>query len=116
MRVFIWSQTGYSPTSAISQVVISFEELSTTITTAIAQALIPINQHLEQIEMRLNALPVVKPTRPWTLPASTPLEEVPSGYQQLEDGSWLSPEAYQSILRQSRRSLLWEIRKIRDFE
>ncbi|MEH1938164.1 MAG: hypothetical protein V7L14_31560 [Nostoc sp.] len=24
-----------------------------------------------------------------------PLEQVPSAYQQLEDGSWLSPKAYQ---------------------
>ncbi|MBD2214483.1 hypothetical protein H6G27_32200 [Nostoc linckia FACHB-104] len=32
------------------------------------------------------------------------------GYQQLEDGSWLSPEAYESIKRQSRRSLCWDIR------
>ena len=65
----------------------------------------PINQRLEQIEQRLNTLPGAKPKRHWTLPASTPPEQVPEGYQQLEDGSWLSPEAYQSILRQSQRYL-----------
>ncbi|WDD36044.1 hypothetical protein PQG02_32100 (plasmid) [Nostoc sp. UHCC 0926] len=116
LRVFIWSQTGYSPRSAISQVVITKEELSATVTAAIEQALNPINQHLEQIEQRLSALPKALPKRPWTLPSNTPPEQVPEGYQQLEDGSWLSPEAYQSILRQSRRSLPWDIRLLGDFE
>jgi hypothetical protein len=90
--------------------------LIATITAAVEQALSPINQHLEQIEQRLDALPQAKPKRPWTLPSNTPPEQVPEGYQQLDDGSWLSPEAYQSILRQSRRSLPWDIRRIADFD
>ena len=73
------------------------EVLIATITTAIEQALTPINQQLGQIERHLNALPPIKPKRPWTLSASTPLKEVPEDYQQLGDGSWLSPEAYESI-------------------
>ena len=92
------------------------EVLIATITAAVEQALTPINQRLEQIEQRLDALPLAKPKRPWTLPASTPPEQVPEGYQQLEDGSWLSPEAYQSILRQSQRSLPWDIRRLRNYE
>ena len=116
LRVFIWSQTGYSPQSTISTVAITKEELSATITTAIEQALTPINQRLEQIEQRLSVLPPAKPKLPWTLPSHTPPEQVPFGYQQLEDGSWLSPEAYESILRQSRRSLPWDIRRLGDFE
>jgi hypothetical protein len=116
LRVFIWSQTGYSPRSAISQVVITKEELSATITVAIEQALTPINQRLEQIEQRLSALPPAKPKRPWTLSASTPPEQIPEDYQQLEDGSWLSPEAYQSILRQSQHSLPWDVRRLRNYD
>jgi hypothetical protein len=116
LRVFIWSQTGYSPKNITSPGAITKEELSATITTALEQALTPINQRLEQIEQRLDALPQAKPKRPWTLPASTPPEQVPEGYQQLEDGSWLSPEAYQSILRQSQRSLPWDIRRLGNFE
>ncbi|NWF58989.1 MAG: hypothetical protein HXY43_06690 [Fischerella sp.] len=116
LRVFIWSQTGYSPAHATSGGIISKEELSATITAALERALTPINQRLEQIEQRLSALPPAKPKRPWTLSASTPPEEVPEGYQKLEDGSWLSPEAYQSILRQSQRSLFWDLRRLRDFE
>jgi len=45
-----------------------------------------------------------------------PPEQLPEGYQQLEDGSWLSPEAYQSILRQSQRSLPRDVRRLRDYE
>lgn len=116
LRVFIWSQTGYSPKSITSTGAISSAELAAAITAALSQALTPINQRLEQIEQRLNALPSAKPKRPWTLSASTPPEQVPEGYQQLEDGSWLSPEAYESILRQSRRSLPWDVRRLRDFE
>ncbi|MDB9372346.1 BRO family protein [Nodularia sphaerocarpa] len=92
------------------------QELSATITATIEQALTPINQRLEQIEQRLDRLAPAKPKLPWTLPSHTPPEQVPFGYQQLEDGSWLSPEAYQSILRQSRRSLPWDIRRLGDFE
>lgn len=92
------------------------EVLITTINAALEQALTPINQQLSEIQQQLKSLPGAKPKRPWTLPSDTPLSEVPEGYQQLEDGSWLSPEAYQSILRQSRRSLPWELRKFRDFE
>jgi hypothetical protein len=116
MRVFIWSQTGYSPTSIRSEVGISRQELSTMLIAAITDALAPINHRLEGIEQRLDSLPGVKPKRPWTLPSNTPPEKVPEGYQQLEDGSWLSPEAYQSILRQSQRSLPWDLRRLRDFE
>ncbi len=87
-----------------------------TIITAVEQALTPINQRLEQIEQRLSALPPAKPSRPWTLSASTPQEQVPPDYVQLEDGSWLSPEAYQSILRQGKRSLPWDVRQSRNFE
>ncbi|NJN13280.1 MAG: hypothetical protein HC815_37335 [Richelia sp. RM1_1_1] len=92
------------------------EVLTATITTTIERALTPINQRLEQIEHHLNALPPVKPKRPWTLSASTPPAEVPSDYKQLEDGSWLSPEAYESVLRQSRRSLWWELRQLNKFQ
>ena len=103
-----WLTTGQSP--------INSESLTATITAALEQALTPINQRLEQIEQRLSALPGAKPKRPWTLPASTPPEQVPEGYQQLEDGSWLSPEAYQSILRQSQHSLPWDVRRLRNYD
>lgn len=116
LRVFIWSQTGYSRLSATTNGMISREELSATITAALEQALTPINQQLSEIHHSLKSLKGAKPKRPWTLPASTPPEQVPEGYQQLEDGSWLSPEAYQSILRQSQRSLSWELRNVRNFE
>ena len=92
------------------------EVLIATIITAVEQALTPINQRLERIEQRLSALPPAKPSRPWTLSASTPTEQVPPDYVQLEDGSWLSPEAYQSILRQGKRSLPWDVRQSRNFE
>lgn len=94
----------------------SLESQITLFTTAIEQALTPIASRLEQIEQRLNTLPSAKPKRPWTLPASTPPEEIPDDYQQLDDGSWLSPEAYQSILKQGRKSLQWEVRKLKNFE
>jgi len=116
LRVFIWSQTGYSRLSATTNGMISREELSAAIAAALEQALTPINQQLSEIHHSLKSLKSAKPKRPWTLPASTPPEQVPEGYQQLEDGSWLSPEAYESILRQSRRSLSWELRNIRNFE
>ncbi|WP_414624318.1 KilA-N domain-containing protein [Calothrix sp. CCY 0018] len=103
-----WLTTGQSP--------INNEFLAATITAALEQALTPINKRLEQIEQRFAALPSAKPKRPWTLPSNTPPEEIPQGYQQLEDGSWLSPDAYQSILRQGRRSLSWELRNLRNFE
>ncbi|MEM6398672.1 MAG: BRO family protein [Cyanobacteria bacterium P01_A01_bin.68] len=90
--------------------------LIATITTAIEQALTLINQRLKQIENHLLALPSAKPKRPWTLSASTPIEEVPEDYQQLGDGSWLSPEAYESIKQQGRRSLWWELRQLRNFK
>jgi hypothetical protein len=91
------------------------ESLITTIATAIEQALTPINQRLDRIEQRLSSLPPVKPSRPWTLSASTPSEQVPPDYLQIEDGSWLSPEAYQSILRQGKRALPWELRFFEKF-
>jgi hypothetical protein len=116
LRVFIWSQTGYSPKNVTSPGAITKQELSATITAAVEQALTPINQRLELIEQRLSALPSAKPKRPWTLSANTPPEQVPEGYQQLEDGSWLSPEAYESILRQSQRSLPWDVRRLRNYE
>lgn len=84
----------------------------TQIVTRQYEALTSITQRLDQIEQRFDNLPSAKPKRAWTLPASTPPDEVPSDYQQLEDGSWLSPEAYQSILRQGKRALHWEIRKL----
>lgn len=101
-----WLTTGQSP--------INNESLTATITPALEQALMPINQQLSEIHYSLKSLPGAKPKRPWTLLSDTPLEQVPEGYQQLEDGSWLSPEAYQSILRQSRRSLSWDLRRLRD--
>ncbi|MEA5578711.1 hypothetical protein [Anabaena sp. UHCC 0451] len=110
LRVFIWSQTGYSPTKLTSGL-INQEELSTIITTAIETSLIPITQQLNQIQEQLQSVPGMKPKRPWTLPASTPPEQVPNDYVQLEDGSWLSPEGYESILKQSRRSLPWDLRR-----
>jgi len=61
-RVFIWSQTGYSLTRAITTGAMSFEDLSSTITVALEQALAPINQRLEQIEQHLSALPKALPT------------------------------------------------------
>jgi len=57
--------------------VVNLSELSAVITTALNQALSPVNQRLEQIEQRLEVIPGVKPKRSWTLPASTPPEEVP---------------------------------------
>lgn len=116
LRVFIWSQTGYSPVRATTNGMISREELSATITAALEQALTPINQQLSEIHYSLKSLKSAKPKRSWTLPASTPPEQVPEGYQQLEDGSWLSPEAYESILRQSRRSLSWELRHLKNID
>jgi hypothetical protein len=115
LRVFIWSQTGYSPINAGSQVLISKEELSAMITTAIEKSLTPITQQLGEIQEQLQSVPGVKPKRPWTLPAFTPQEEVPPDYVQLEDGSWLSPEGYQSILKQGRRSLPWDVRRLDSF-
>jgi hypothetical protein len=116
LRVFIWSQTGYSRLSATTNGMISREELSAAITAALSQALTPINQQLSEIHYLLKSLPGAKPKRSWTLPSDTPPEQVPEGYQQLDDGSWLSPEAYESILRQSRRSLHWELRNVRNFD
>lgn len=101
-----WRQTGQSPVDS--------PNLTATITTAVSEALAPITQRLDAIEQRLKVLPPAKPKQPWTLSASTPEAEVPDDYVQLEDGSWLSPEAYQSILRQSRRSLPWELRRLKD--
>ena len=92
------------------------EVLIATITTTIEQALTPINQRLGQIENHLLSFSSIKPKRPWTLSASTPPEEVPEDYQQLGDGSWLSPEAYESIKQQSRRSLFWELRQLKSFK
>lgn len=106
-----WLTTGQSPITPINS-----ESLTATITAAVEQALNPINQRLEQIEQRLSALPSTKPKRPWTLSANTPPEQIPEDYQQLEDGSWLSPEAYQSILKQSQRSLPWDVRRLRNYD
>ncbi|PAX59436.1 hypothetical protein [Brunnivagina elsteri] len=110
MRVFIWSQTGYSPTSSISQGLISKAELSDAIATALSQALTPVNRKLERIEQKLNTIPGVQPERPWILPPSTPPEEVPSDYLSVADGSWLSPEAYEHIRKESRKALPWYLR------
>ena len=88
------------------------ESLNAMITTAIEKSLTPITQQLSEIQEQLQLVPGVKPKRPWTLPASTPKEEIPNDYVQLEDGSWLSPEGYQSILQQGRRSLPWDVRRL----
>ena len=88
------------------------ESLNAMITTAIEKSLTPITQQLNEIQEQLQLVPGVKPKRPWTLPASTPKEEIPNDYVQLEDGSWLSPEGYQSILQQGRRSLPWDVRRL----
>jgi hypothetical protein len=112
LRVFIWSQTGYSPINPSSQGIISKEELSAMITAALEKSLTPITQQLNEIQEQIQLVPGVKPKRPWTLPAFTPQEEVPPDYVQLEDGSWLSPEGYQSILQQGRRSLPWDVRRL----
>ncbi|NET71702.1 MAG: hypothetical protein F6K62_12425 [Sphaerospermopsis sp. SIO1G2] len=111
LRVFIWSQTGYSPVNASSQGIINKKELSAMIHTAIEQSLYPITQQLQEIQEQLQSVPGIKTKRPWTLPASTPSEQVPPDYVQLEDGSWLSPEGYESILKQGRRSLPWDLRR-----
>ena len=92
------------------------ESLIATITAAIEQALTPINQQLSEIQQQLKLFPGAKPKRSWTLPSDTPPSEVPQDYVQLEDGSWLSPEAYESILRQSRRSLSWEVRHLKNID
>lgn len=97
LRVYIWSQTGYAPINTGSQVLINKEELTALISTVLK----------EQLQLIFD----IKPKRPWTLPASTPPEQVPNDYVQLEDGSWLSPEGYESILKQGRRSLPWDLRR-----
>ncbi|WP_051424476.1 KilA-N domain-containing protein [Aphanizomenon flos-aquae] len=98
-----WLTSGQSP---------EYESLNAMIITAIEKSLTPITQQLSEIQEQIQLVPGVKPKRSWTLPASTPPEEVPPDYVQIEDGSWLSPEGYQSILRQSRRSLPWDIRRL----
>jgi len=98
-----WLTSGQSP---------QYESLNAMITTAIEKSLTPITQQLSEIQEQIQLVPGVKPKRPWILPASTPPEEVPPDYVQIEDGSWLSPEGYQSILRQSRRSLPWDVRRL----
>ncbi len=98
-----WLTSGQSP---------QYESLNAMITTAIEKSLTPITQQLSEIQEQIQLVPGVKPKRPWILPASTPPEEVPPDYVQLEDGSWLSPEGYQSILKQGRRSLPWDVRRL----
>ena len=98
-----WLTSGQSP---------QYESLNAMITTAIEKSLTPITQQLSEIQEQLQLVPGVKPKRSWTLPAFTPPEEVPPDYVQLEDGSWLSPEGYQSILKQGRRSLPWDVRRL----
>ena len=98
-----WLTSGQSP---------QYESLNAMITTAIEKSLTPITQQLSEIQEQIQLVPGVKPKRSWTLPAFTPPEEVPPDYVQLEDGSWLSPEGYQSILKQGRRSLPWDVRRL----
>jgi hypothetical protein len=98
-----WLTSGQSP---------EYESLNAMIITAIEKSLTPITQQLSEIQEQLQLVPGVKPKRSWTLPAFTPPEEVPPDYVQLEDGSWLSPEGYQSILKQGRRSLPWDVRRL----
>jgi hypothetical protein len=88
------------------------ESLNAMITAALEKSLTPITQQLSEIQEQIQLVPGVKPKRSWTLPASTPQEEVPQDYVQIEDGSWLSPEGYQSILKQGRRSLPWDVRRL----
>jgi hypothetical protein len=88
------------------------ESLNAMITAALEKSLTPITQQLNEIQEQIQLVPGVKPKRSWTLPASTPQEEVPPDYVQIEDGSWLSPEGYQSILKQGRRSLPWDVRRL----
>nr|ADF88283.1 hypothetical protein [Aphanizomenon sp. 10E6] len=95
-----------------ASVEVNQESLNAMITAALEKSLTPITQQLSEIQEQLQLVPGVKPKRSWTLPAFTPPEEVPPDYVQLEDGSWLSPEGYQSILKQSRRSLPWDIRRL----
>lgn len=95
----------------ISSNAINSQILIASITTAIEKALSPINQRLEKIEKRLKTLPEGF-KRPRTLPADTPTSEIPEDYIQLEDGSWLSPEGYQSILQQGRTRLSWDLRNL----
>ena len=102
-----WLTSGQSP---------QYESLNAMISTAIEKSLTPITQQLSEIQEQLQLVPGVKPKRPWILPASTPKEEIPNDYVQLEDGSWLSPEGYQSILQQGRRSLPWDVRRLDDFK
>ncbi|WP_199306758.1 hypothetical protein [Anabaena sphaerica] len=90
---------------------VNYESLNAMITAALEKSLNPITQQLKEIQEQMQSVPGIKPKRPWTLPASTPPEQVPADYVQLEDGSWLSPEGYESILRQSRRSLPWDLRR-----
>jgi len=98
-----WLTSGQSP---------QYESLNAMITTAIEKSLTPITQQLSEIQEQIQLVPGVKPKRSWILPAFTPQEEVPPDYVQLEDGSWLSPEGYQSILKQGRRSLPWDVRRL----
>ena len=102
-----WLTSGQSP---------QYESLNAMISSAIEKSLTPITQQLSEIQEQLQLVPGVKPKRPWILPASTPKEEIPNDYVQLEDGSWLSPEGYQSILQQGRRSLPWDVRRLDDFK
>ena len=95
-----------------ASVEVNQESLNAMITAALEKSLTPITQQLNEIQEQIQLVPGVKPKRSWTLPASTPPEEVPPDYAQIEDGSWLSPEGYQSILRQSRRSLPWDVRRL----
>ena len=95
-----------------ASVEVNQESLNSMITAALEKSLTPITQQLNEIQEQIQLVPGVKPKRSWTLPASTPQEEVPPDYVQIEDGSWLSPEGYQSILQQGRRSLPWDVRRL----
>ena len=98
-----------------ASVEVNQELLLDMITASLEKSLTPITQQLNEIQEQLQLVPGVKPKRPWILPTSIPAEEVPPDYVQLEDGSWLSPEGYESILRQSRRSLPWDVRRLDSF-
>jgi len=71
-----WLTSGQSP---------QYESLNAMITTAIEKSLTPITQQLSEIQEQIQLVPGVKPKRPWILPASTPPEEVPPDYVQIEE-------------------------------
>ncbi|MBD2771196.1 BRO family protein [Iningainema tapete] len=87
---------------------INQETLKSAITEAVERSLAPLLQRLEQME---RSIPQAHPSPPRILSASTPPDEVPDDYQQLDDERWISPEYYERTRRQAERSLFWETRR-----